>query len=137
MSLENLLKRLASKAALVADVPSVPSRKIPTEQREAALVAVVPSVPSVPSQSSKGEAEKASDQTDDIAERAAIMQFDGGLSKDDAERCALIAAGACFCCHGAEWWVSRHGHIACWNCHAPAHPSYVAWRFSGKKEVIQ
>ena len=50
--------------------------------------AVVPNVPAVPTKKQWSEAEREA-----FEERAAIMEFDGGLSRDEAERLAAKSLG--------------------------------------------
>ena len=51
-------------------------------------------------------------------ERAAIMEFDGELSRAAAERLARSTVdNACWVCGQAAWWTDRHGNDKCMVCH--------------------
>lgn len=61
-----------------------------------------------------------SDHAELVTERAAILEYDGGMSRATAERAAVAEVGPCFLCGGGRFWVSRWGVIVCERCHPPA-----------------
>lgn len=63
------------------------------------------------------------DQAEKRTERAAIMENDGGLARDEAEAKACLSY-PCLC-RGLKFWVSIHGPIICGSCHPPAMQSLV------------
>lgn len=56
-------------------------------------------------------------------ERAAILEFDGELSRDEAEARATLAYPCT--CGGRRFWVSVQGLIRCGACHWPAQEKLV------------
>ncbi len=83
--LEALFLRLAAEK-----VPPVPSLKTHEGTTQAASFLEVPPVPPVPSLKTISEAENKLQQNirERIEERAAIQEYDGGLSRADAEQAA-------------------------------------------------
>lgn len=67
-----------------------------------------------------------SDQEEHRTERAAIREYSGGQSRDQAEQGAVEETGPCYMCHGGRFWVSTYGVIVCERCHPPATPQMVA-----------
>jgi len=61
-----------------------------------------------------------SDQEEHRTERAAIREYSGGQSRDQAEQGAVEETGPCYICHGGRFWVSTYGVIVCERCHPPA-----------------
>ncbi len=55
-----------------------------------------------------------------VTERAAIMEYSGGLDRMSAEERAVRERGSCYLCGGGRFWVSRWGVIICERCHPPA-----------------
>jgi len=66
------------------------------------------------------------EQSEHMTERAAIREYDGGQSRDQAEQEATQEVGPCCCCGGVRFWVSAFGVIVCERCHPPAVPRLVA-----------
>lgn len=54
---------------------------------------------------------------DILTERAAIMEYDGGLDRMTAEERAIRERGGCYLCGCLRFWVSRWGVINCMVCH--------------------
>lgn len=66
-----------------------------------------------------------SDQEEHRTERAAIREYSGGQSRDQAEQGASEEIGPCYSCGGGRFWVSRWGVIVCERCHPPATPKMI------------
>lgn len=61
-----------------------------------------------------------SDHSDDVSERAAVLEYDAGMNRATAEWEAAREVGPCYACGGGRLWVSRWGVIVCERCHPPA-----------------
>ncbi|HOY67099.1 MAG TPA: hypothetical protein PLP29_09430 [Candidatus Ozemobacteraceae bacterium] len=66
-----------------------------------------------------------SDHAELVTERAAILEYDGGMTRATAVREAVAEVGPCFVCGGGRFWVSRWGVIVCERCHPPADPKLI------------
>lgn len=77
-------------------------------------------------------AQTADGHAENIMERAAIVEHDGGLPKDQAEDKAVAETGACPCCGETRFWVGVHGSIGCGSCHPPATSGLVARWIEGR-----
>jgi len=59
------------------------------------------------------------DHNEEVSERAAIMEHDGKLTKEEAEARAVAEKG-CYSCKGKRFWLSVSGNLVCGRCHPPA-----------------
>lgn len=58
------------------------------------------------------------DQAEYRTERAAIYEYDGGLSPEEAEKRSILEKPCR--CGGKKYWASVNGPIICFSCHPPA-----------------